>query len=114
MFLRSRSKPLIRLLLSICLTFVLLVLALRAVSATQKQMAAESLRLTEESVRRAAVQCYALEGAYADNLQYLIENYGIRPDTNRFIVHYQFLGDNLLPDITVIASGENWLPDIFD
>ncbi|MCL1816733.1 MAG: hypothetical protein FWG43_03925 [Clostridiales bacterium] len=102
MFMRSRSKPLRRLLLPVVLTILLLVVAVYAVSATQKQMAAESLRLTEESVRRAAVQCYALEGAYATDLEYLIDNFGIRPDTNRFLVHYMYLGDNLLPDITVI------------
>jgi len=102
MFLRSRTKPLKRLLPPICLTILLLALAIQAVSATQKQMSAESLRLTLEGVRRAAVQCYALEGAYAADLQYLIDNYGIRPDTNRFFVHYMYLGDNLLPDISVI------------
>jgi hypothetical protein len=102
MFLRSRSKPLKRLLPPIILTITLLVLAIQAVSATRQQMSAESLRMTEESVYRAAVQCYALEGAYAADLQYLIDNYGIRPDTDRFFVHYLFLGDNLLPDISVI------------
>ena len=103
MFLHSRAKPLTRLLPPLGLTMLLLALAIAAVAATQKQMAAESLRLTEESVRRAAVQCYALEGAYAADLQYLIDNYGIRPDTSRFVVHYMFVGDKLLPDITVIA-----------
>jgi len=102
MFLRSRSKPLIRILTPICLTLVLLALAVFAVASTREQMASESLRLTAESVRRAAVQCYALEGAYAMNLQYLIDNYGIRPDLNRFIVHYVYFGDNILPEISVI------------
>ena len=108
MFMRSRTKPLARLLIPICLTVVLLALAVLVVSATQQQVAAESLRLTGESVRNAAVQCYALEGAYATNLQYLIDNYGIRPDTSHFVVHYLYLGDNLLPDITVLPySGAN-------
>ncbi|MCL1976160.1 MAG: hypothetical protein FWG61_08380 [Firmicutes bacterium] len=102
MFLRSRAKSLKRLLLPICLTVLLFVLALYAVQAMHKQMALESLRLTEESVRRTAVQCYALEGAYAPDLEYLIDNYGIRPDVNRFMIFYMFQGDNLLPDITVI------------
>ena len=102
MFLRSRSKPLKRFLPPICLTLLLFALAIYSIQTMQKQMAAESLRLTEDSVRRAAVQCYALEGSYAPDLAYLIESYGIRPDTNRFLVHYMYQGDNLLPDITVI------------
>jgi len=104
MFLRSRTKPLKRFLPPIGLTVILLGLAVFAVQATQQQMAAESLRLTGEGVRRAAVQCYALEGAYAMDLQYLIDNYGIRPDTGRFVVHYLYQGDNLLPDITVLPQ----------
>jgi len=102
MFLRPRAKPLIRLLTPLCLSLLLIMLVWYAATSTQQQMAAESLRLTEESVRRAAVQCYALEGAYAQDLQYLMDNYGIRPDTDRFLVHYMYLGDNLLPDIMVI------------
>ena len=102
MFLRPRAKPLIRLLTPLCLTLVVVLLIWYAVASAQNQMAAESLRLTEESVRRATVACYALEGAYAQDLQYLMDNYGIRPDTNRFLVHYMYLGDNLLPDIMVI------------
>jgi len=115
MFLRPRGKPLIRLLIPICLTLIVLVAATLAVAATKKEMAAESLRLTEESIRRAAVQCYALEGTYAANLQYLIDNYGIRPDTSRFAVYYTFQGDNLLPDITVIPVNSHPMnSDSFD
>ena len=109
MFLTSRAKPLRRLLLPAGVTVLLLGLAVYAVTATQKQLAAESLRLTEDGVRRAAVQCYALEGAYAADLQYLIDNYGIRPDTSRFIVHYMYQGDNILPDITVLPYTVNTL-----
>ena len=102
MFIRSRSKPLKRLVPPIGLTLILLGLVIYAVQGTQEQMASEALRMTGESVRRATVQCYALEGAYAIDLQYLMDNYGIRPDTSHFVVHYMFLGDNLLPDITVL------------
>ena len=107
MFMRSRSKPLKRLLPPICLTLLLFTLAVFAIQASQRQMAAASLRLTRDSVSRAAVQCYALEGAYAADLQHLIDNYGIRPDTNNFVVHYLYLGDNLLPDITVLPYAGN-------
>lgn len=102
MFLHRRGKPLIRLLLPVCLTLAMFLAVLWFVTSTGKQMEAESLRLTDENVRRVAVQCYALEGAYATDLDYLIDNYGIRPDTDRFVIHYQYIGDNLMPDITVI------------
>jgi hypothetical protein len=71
-------------------------------SRTQDQAAGQARRLTEENIRRAAVQCYALEGIYPVDIEYLVEHYGIRPDTSRFIIHYRFVADNLLPDIDVI------------
>ena len=39
--------------------------------------AAESFALVEENVRRAAVECYALEGAYPQDFSYLAERSGL-------------------------------------
>ena len=40
--------------------------------------AEESFALVEENVRRAAVECYALEGAYPQDFSYLAERYGAK------------------------------------
>ena len=62
----------------------------------------ENLALAEQSIRRAAVQCYALEGWYPSDLSYLEEHYGVHVDTERYLVDYQFIASNLMPDITVL------------
>ena len=102
MFIRRNNLIWIRRLIPVCLAVLVLAGVVWGVTKTQVQAADQALRMTEESVRRAAVQCYALEGIYPVNMQYLMEHYGIRPDTNRFIVHYQFIADNLLPEIIVL------------
>ena len=56
----------------------------------------------EEAVRRAAVACYAAEGAYAPSVAYLEEHYFLSVDESRYIVHYDVFADNILPDITVL------------
>jgi len=56
-----------------------------------------------DAVRRAAVQSYALEGRFPENIAYLEENYGLIIDHKRFAVYYESMGDNLLPQIRVIA-----------
>ena len=66
----------------------------------------ESLSLAEQSIRRAAVQCYALEGAYPEDLSYLKEHYGIQWDEKQFLVNFEAVGQNLPPDITVIPRGK--------
>jgi len=57
----------------------------------------------EESIRRAAVACYATEGRYPANMAYLEEHYGLRPDYGRYAVFYEVHGENLMPEITVVS-----------
>lgn len=67
---------------------------------------AESLHSTEEGVRRAAVHCYAIEGQYPESVVYLEENYGLRIDHDRYIVHYDIFADNIMPEITVFSLAD--------
>ncbi len=63
----------------------------------------EKAALAAQAIRRAAVQCYALEGFYPADWSYLQDHYGVSVDESRFIVHYEFIASNLIPDVTVIA-----------
>lgn len=65
----------------------------------------EQLRMTEESIRRAAVSCYAAEGSYPQNVDYLIEHYGVQLDTRKYVVNYTVMGSNTLPYIEVVPKG---------
>ena len=55
-----------------------------------------------KAVHNAALTCYAVEGAYPDNLEYLRANYGLAYDENRYMVRYDMFASNLMPDISVI------------
>lgn len=67
---------------------------------------AEELAMAERSLRRAAVECYALEGAYPYSADYLAEHYGVSLNRERFIVHYEYIASNLMPSITILPGGE--------
>ena len=60
----------------------------------------------EETVRRTALTCYALEGAYPPDLEYMNNRYGLGFDEERYQVYYDVYGSNLMPDITVLEKGE--------
>lgn len=62
----------------------------------------EQLRQVEEAVRRACVACYASEGVYPPDLQYLRDRYGLQLDESQYVVHYMAIAQNLMPDITVL------------
>lgn len=59
---------------------------------------AETLR---NAIRRASVQCYAIEVRYPPSVEYLEDNYGIKIDRNRYDVFYSGFASNFMPDITV-------------
>ena len=51
-------------------------------------------------------QCYALEGAYPPDLQYLEDNYGLIMDKSRYIYHYEMFASNIFPDVKVLYLRE--------
>ena len=61
-----------------------------------------SRRQLKETLRRAAVACYAAQGAYPPDLSYIEEHWGVQIDRSRYAVFYQVEGSNLMPDITVL------------
>ena len=64
----------------------------------------ERLKAAEQSVARATVQCYAIEGRYPPSVEYLEEHYGIVIDRDRYHVFYDGWASNVMPDITVLPA----------
>jgi hypothetical protein len=56
----------------------------------------------ETVLRRGAAACYASEGAYPPNAEYLIERYCVGIDLNRYAVFYEIFSENIMPTITVV------------
>ena len=74
---------------------------------SQEDTAAQQAQVIESALRRAAVQCYALEGSYPPNVAYLEEHYGVSFDNKNYFVHYRYEGSNLNPQIRVFKSLES-------
>ena len=80
------------------LAVVLFVSSALTFSKLSGERGAETLR---DAIRRASVQCYAIEGRYPPSVEYLEENYGIKIDRERYDVFYSGFASNFMPDITV-------------
>lgn len=59
----------------------------------------------EKALTQTITQCYALEGAYPPDIDYLVAHYGLRYNTDHFFIDYQYIGGNLRPDVTIIERG---------
>lgn len=82
-----------------------LLLFTSALSNLQDGRISEGRQQLEDAVRRSAVACYAAEGIYPPNLEYLEEHYGIQVDRERYTVMYEIFASNLMPDVTVLENG---------
>lgn len=84
--------------------FAVLLLFLLAVSRLETGREAQDLQQLEDAVRRTAVTCYALEGFYPPDIDYMRRHYALGYDEQRYLVHYEVFADNLMPDITVLEK----------
>ncbi len=96
----------IKLNLTSLLIFLLLMAMIVYSAATiNKKASAESVQTIEANIRKAAVTCYAIEGAYPQSLDYLEENYGLKLDRGRYAIEYDIVGSNIMPWIAVAEKG---------
>lgn len=87
---------------TLVLFLALLLLFWAAVSQLEMRRQREGRAQLEEAIRRAAVTCYALEGFYPPDVVYLQQHYGLQVDEQSYIVHYELVASNWMPDITVL------------
>lgn len=75
---------------------------LGAVSRLEENRSREGTKQLETVLRRTAISCYAAEGFYPPDLAYMKDHYGLEYNEEAYIVHYQWIASNFLPDITVL------------
>lgn len=79
-------------------------LAFLSIDGFDRNSAGKNHKALEDAIRKAAVQCYAIEGSYPPNIDYLTEHYGIVLNNSAYFYDYQTIGSNVMPDITVIRK----------
>ena len=95
----NRGKRFLWPLLTVLVLAVLLLSVFRHPKADLEDSGAAAIR---EAVRRSALQCYAVEGVYPPNLQYLEENYGLQVNTEDYYISYEAFASNLPPTVKVV------------
>jgi flagellar basal body-associated protein FliL len=61
----------------------------------------EALKAVHDNIIRAVISCYAYEGFYPDSIDYLRDNYNLKIDSNKYLIFYDKIADNLMPNIIV-------------
>ncbi len=61
--------------------------------------------LVRKAVKEAVITCYAVEGAYPDDVEYLRKNYHLSYNDDIYLVTIESFASNHLPDIYVTERG---------
>jgi hypothetical protein len=89
--------------LPVVFTLSVMFLIVSGLQQTESASSSEALRILEDSIRRAVITSYAIEGRYPESIEYIEEHFGIHVDRTRFIVHYNIFASNILPEVRVVA-----------
>ena len=91
--------PVVPVLLLVCVCFIL-----TAVGNVETGQKAESEKRVEDTIKKAVVNCYAIEGRYPATLEYVEDYYGLQINREEYTVFYEVFADNIMPEITVISK----------
>jgi hypothetical protein len=98
-FREKKSYWALKLLLFVAAAVAAVALVWNVASSLDRSSQIEGLKVDKEAIVRATVQCYSLEGRYPPDLDYLEINYGLTLDRDRYVYHYQTVGENMMPRI---------------
>jgi hypothetical protein len=99
---RKPSLSVIAMLTSLAIITAVMLLTFAAIRGYGSRYDDTRLQEVRDTVLSAVAQCYALEGAYPPDLEYLENGYGLILDRSRYIYHYEIFASNIFPDVKVL------------
>ncbi len=90
---------------TVALFALLIALALIVITALGGQNDAREMSQLKQSLRRASVACFAVEGCYPPSVDYMEAHYGLVVNHDKYAVFYNVFGSNVMPVITVARRG---------
>ena len=89
---------------SIALMLAVIAFFVVGVTRLESGRQAQGKQQLEEAVRRTVVACYAVEGFYPPSVEYMQDRYALQYDQGRYVIRYEVVASNLMPEITVLEK----------
>lgn len=109
MFQKSKKKSYIRSIIYAVLIIIFLHILFFAINWDKDYIDNQEISLIEQSIKKAVINCYAIEGVYPQDIEYIEKNYGVSINHDKYVVDYQIFAPNILPDIEVVPKGKWYL-----
>ncbi|PID79685.1 MAG: hypothetical protein CSB19_01940 [Clostridiales bacterium] len=106
MYRKRRSNPIVATLVVALFIIISGALLLNGTRAFLQKDHVRSKQREVDVIRKYAVQCYATEGSYPPNLEYLESHYQLMLNRDEYDYMYEIFAANIAPIITVIPKLE--------
>ena len=80
------------------LVMIFVIVGMMGVSNNSKKQEVEEVT---RQINKSISLCYAIEGMYPNDLEYLENNYGLDIDDEKYIIHYKLFASNIQPEVMV-------------
>jgi len=94
-------RKLVLKILSVAVVIIFAAFLYMSVDNAQKGSDNEMYEILTDAIARSAVQCYAIEGFYPPDIEYLEENYGLVVNHDKYVISYNVFASNIMPEIEV-------------
>lgn len=61
-------------------------------------------QVLESALNKDIIHCYAIEGYYPPSLKYIEDHYGLIYDEEKYLVDYEPIGNNIMPNVTIVEK----------
>lgn len=91
---------------SVVFFVVVIVVFLVGISILSNSSVRDEKDILNTAINKDIIHCYAIEGFYPPNLDYIEEHYGLTYDHDKYIVDYESVGNNIMPNVMIIERNE--------
>ena len=89
---------------AILLFTVIAVMMINSLGKAADKRKEQALQSASDSIRRAIVTCYAIEGGFPESYEYIRDNYGVYINEDDYTVFYTVFASNIPPNFKVVEK----------
>ena len=93
-----------KILVNVGISLIFMILLLMGINMIDDRYHKDAIERLEDNIKKAAMNCYSIEGYYPNDVSYLEEKYGVVIDHQRYNVFYEAIASNVFPDIKVFKK----------
>ncbi len=87
---------------SLLLFIAIIVLFIFAINNVANQNISNETQILTDALNKDIIHCYSIEGKYPPDIEYMEQHFGLNYDHNKYIINYEYIGSNIMPNVTVI------------